>query len=241
MAKPPANPMLEAWLAGQREMMKWQETMTGGFRPQAGRLRKPLRVEVDREHLVTPTGARPKDRILLTKGVPIEATAILSREFPERLHSVLTQAELQQAQNYLTEPGISVLRDAQIAVAAGQVTAMHDPTEGGLAGALWELAEASGRSLIIDPATIPIPDLAARICAVFGLNPLATIASGALLLTATAVTAPQIQQALAAAGILCVQIGEVAEGETAVWQTTATGRMRLPRPERDEIGRVYES
>ena len=197
--------------------------------------------EVTRERLVTPQGMNVGDRILLTKGIPIEGTAILAREFPERLHDVLSETELQQAQNFLTEPGISVLRDAQIAVAAGQVTAMHDPTEGGLAGALWELAEASGRSLNIDPAAIPIPDLALRVCTAFGLDPLATIASGALLLTVTAVTAPQVQLALAAAGIVCVQIGEVVAGETAVWQTTTSSRVLLPRPKRDEIGRVYET
>ena len=197
--------------------------------------------EVTRERLVTPQGMKEGDHILLTKGIPIEATAILAREFPERLHGVLSQQELQQAQNYLMVPGISVLRDAQIAIEAGQVTAMHDPTEGGLAGGLWELAEASGHSLLIDPTTIPIPDLALRVCTAFGLDPLATIASGALLLTVTAVTAPQIQQALEAAGIACVQIGEVVAGETAVWQTTPGGRILLPRPTRDEIGRVYES
>lgn len=197
--------------------------------------------EVTRERLVTPQGINVGDHILLTKGIPIEATAILAREFPERLQGILTEAELQQAQNFLTEPGISVLREAQIAVTAGQVTAMHDPTEGGLAGALWELAEASGRSLVIDTAAVPIPDLAGRVCAAFGLNPLATIASGALLLTAAAVTAPQIQQALATAGIACVQIGKVVEGETVVWQTNSGEQMLLPRPDRDEIGRVYEA
>ena len=197
--------------------------------------------EVARERLVTPRGINVGDHILLTKGIPIEATAILAREFPERLDGVLTAQELQQAQNFLTEPGISVLREAHIAVDAGEVTAMHDPTEGGLAGALWELAEASNHTLLIEPTAIPMPDLALRVCQAFGLDPLATIASGALLLTATAVTAPKIQHALTEAGIVCVQIGEVLEGETAVYQTTPTGQKLLPRPERDEIGRVYES
>ena len=197
--------------------------------------------EVSHERLVTPQKMSAGDHILLTKGIPIEATAILSREFPKRLHGVLNEQELQQAQNFLTEPGISVLREAHMAVATGEVTAMHDPTEGGLAGALWELAEAGGHRLLIDPAAIPMPDLALRVCRAFGLDPLATIASGALLLTATAVTAPKIQQALTEAGIVCVKIGEVmVGGETAVYQTTPTGQILLPRPERDEIGRVFE-
>ncbi|MCP4425118.1 MAG: AIR synthase [Chloroflexi bacterium] len=193
------------------------------------------------ERLVTPRGATPGDRILLTKGVPIEAVAILAREFPERLADDLSASELAQARDFLTNPGISVLRDAQIAARAGKVTAMHDPTEGGLAGALWELAEASGRSLVVNPALIPIPPLAARICRVFGLNPLATIASGALLLTASPEAAKSIRQALLAAGIACAEIGWVEEGSAAVWREGGNGRILLPRPARDEIARVYES
>lgn len=196
---------------------------------------------VTRERLVTPRGAVPDDRLLLSKGVPIEATAILAREFPERLARTLSGEELAQAQNFLTDPGISVLRDAQIAINAGRVTAMHDPTEGGLAGALWELAKASGRSLVINPGTILIPPLAARVCRAFGLDPLATIASGALLLTVPSADAPQIQRALAVEGIACAEIGQVEDGPVSVWQEGGDGRIPLPRPARDEIARVYES
>lgn len=193
--------------------------------------------EVAREKLITPQGARVGDRILLTKGIPIEGTAILAREFPARLAGVLSEAELRQAQDYLYQPGISVLRDAQIATGAGRVTAMHDPTEGGLAGALWELAEASGRTLLVEMAAIPIPQLAQKVCTAFGLNPLATIASGALLLTAVASDVPAIVAALQGEGIACAEIGVVAEGETAV--TDQLGQL-LPRPSRDEITRVFE-
>jgi hydrogenase expression/formation protein HypE len=100
---------------------------------------------VESDHLVTPRGARPEDRLLLTKSVPIEATAILARERSVQLRDVLTDADITKAQGYLNQPGIGVTRDARIALDAGRVTAMHDPTEGGLATALWELAQASGR------------------------------------------------------------------------------------------------
>ena len=119
--------------------------------------------EVSRGKLITPKGARPGDRILLTKGVPIEATAILAREFYDQLSEVLTGEELRCAADYLFDPGISVLEDARMATEAGEITAMHDPTEGGLASALWELAQASGRALIFDPRMVHIPDLAAKI------------------------------------------------------------------------------
>ena len=194
--------------------------------------------EVDKDKLITPAGTAPGDKILLTKGVPIEATAILAKEFPERLTATLTPAEIESAQNYLFEPGISVMRDARIATAAGHVTAMHDPTEGGLAGAIWELAEACNLRFEIDPSAVPIPEISAKICDTFGLNPLETIASGALLLTAKSADVDAIIQALAEHEILCVEIGDVQAGEMGVWQTGGT---LLNRPERDELARFYES
>ena len=197
--------------------------------------------EVARDRLVTSRGARPEDRILLTKGIPIEATAILAREFPDRLRQFLTPTELHQAQNFLYDPGISVLQDALVAVDAGRVTAMHDPTEGGMATALWELAEASQCTLTVDPGAVPVPDLSERICHEFGLDPLAAIASGALLLTVATEDALGICQALEAGGIPCRDIGSVESGQAAVWQSTPAGRRPLPRPERDAIAKVFEA
>jgi thiamin-phosphate kinase len=197
--------------------------------------------EVEREKLITPQGARPGDRLLLTKGVPIEGAALLALELPERLSGAFSPAELEQAARFLHDPGISVLREAQIAVQAGKVTAMHDPTEGGLAAALWELAAASGCSLAVDLERIPVLPLAARMCAVLGLNPLACLASGALLLAARPEDAASIQRAVEEAGILCAEIGAVEPGPPAVWSYTSTGRTPLPRPERDEIARLFET
>jgi hydrogenase expression/formation protein HypE len=195
--------------------------------------------EVPRDRLVTSRGARPGDRVLLTKGVPVEATAILAREFPDRLSQFLTPEELQQARDFLYDPGISVLHDAMLAVDAGRVTAMHDPTEGGLATALWELAEASQCALAVDANAIPIPGLSERICQAFDLDPLAAIASGALLLSVVGEDASRICQALDGAGILCTEIGIVEPGPLAVWQSTPEGRRTLPRPERDAIAKVF--
>jgi hydrogenase maturation factor len=195
---------------------------------------------VQRERLVTPQGATVGDRILLTKGVPIEATAVLAREVPDRLSDVLNPAELAVARAFLHKPGISVLRDARVAMEAGRVTAMHDPTEGGLSTALWELSEASVHSLFVDPATVPVPAIGSRVCRALKLDPLAALASGALLLTAPADDALRIRRALEKANIPCAEIGWVEEGPPAVWRKIEAGRESWPRPERDEIARVFE-
>jgi hydrogenase maturation factor len=196
--------------------------------------------EVAREKLVTPRGARLGDLLFLTKGVPVEATSILAREFPDILRNHLSASKIEEAAAFLHNPGISITEDARIALASGRVTAMHDPTEGGLAAALWELAEASGRSLVVDLEAVHIPELSARICEIFDLDPLATIASGALLFSAESAEAGNILQAFKQAGILCNVIGEVEEGPAGAWKKSGTGREILFRPFRDEITKVYE-
>jgi hydrogenase expression/formation protein HypE len=197
--------------------------------------------EVHRDDLITPKGASPEDRILLTKGVPIEGTAILAREFPDKLKEICTIEEIQIASKYLYDPGISVVKDARVAQQVGKISAMHDPTEGGVAGALWELAEACGHTLVIDPHAILIPPISMKICEAFRINPLETIASGALLLTCPPNHAPSICDALQDEGIDCAEIGIVKDGSAQVWQEISGSRTLLQRPERDEIARVIES
>jgi hydrogenase expression/formation protein HypE len=248
-------------------------TIIGGHTEITHGLNRPILVgtmigEVSKENLVTPQGAQPGDKILLTKGVPIEATALLAGEFPEKLSKPvsltegnlnsrqlpgkgLSQAELEQARTFLYEPGISVLRDARLAVHAGKVHAMHDPTEGGLYTAVWELAQACGHSMIVDPALVPVPPLSRRICQILDLDPLGAIASGALLLTAPTEESKRIQAALKAEGIPCALIGEVLDDDApaspgrpeqprpAAWQPGKDKPHLLPCPERDEIARLF--
>jgi hydrogenase expression/formation protein HypE len=219
-------------------------TLVGGHSEVTYGLDRPILVgamigEVERGSLITPEGASVGDRLLLTKGVPIEATSILARELGERLEGSLSPEEIEQARRFLYEPGISILPDARIARTAGRVSAMHDPTEGGILTALWEMAEASGKSLTVDLSAVPIPALSARICRVFEIDPLAAIASGALLMAVPAEDARAVCQALEAEGIDCAEIGGIEDGPTGAWNIH--GRTPLDRPDRDEIARVMES
>lgn len=221
-------------------------TLVGGHTEVTHGLDRPIAVGsllglVEPGRLVTPAGATPGDRLLITKSVPIEATAIIARERPQRLRDLLMDADAAVAQRYLDQPGIDVTRDARLALAAGRVTAMHDPTEGGLAGALWELAQASGRSLRFDPGLVPVTPLSARVCQALAIDPLAAIASGALLLTAAPEDAAAICTALAAAGIPCTDIGEVAQGPAAVLARGEKGWTPYPRPARDALARLFDA
>ncbi len=196
--------------------------------------------EVSREDLVTPGGALPGDSLLLTKFIPIEAVAILTREFRTRLQGILDEMQILEGLSYLQEPGISVLRDAQIAMASGRVNAMHDPTEGGLAAALWEMADACGHRIEVDLGAVPISRLAKRICDGLDINPLAAISSGSLLLSVPNEDHEAICEALRAHGIACTRIGRFESGPSGVWQLSAGELQPLGRPLRDEIARLFD-
>ncbi len=195
--------------------------------------------EVAPERLVRPDGARPGDGLLVTKGIAVEGTAIIAREKEDDLVG-LDGALLEQCRAFLHDPGISVVRDAAVAMAAGDVHAMHDPTEGGLATGLWELVEAAGVGLAVDEAAIPILPETQVLCTRLGLDPLGLIASGALLLAVAPEDTAVILAALEKAGIAAAHIGHVVERERGVVLRSAAGERPLPRFERDEIARLFE-
>jgi hydrogenase expression/formation protein HypE len=196
--------------------------------------------EVAPGRLVRPDGARPGDVLLITKGIAVEGTAIIAREKGSELAGV-DRSLLERCQGFLYDPGISVVRDAAVATAAGEVHAMHDITEGGLATGLWELAEAAGVGLEVDEVAIPILPETSTLCTRLGLNPLGLIASGALLLAVAPADAAVIRTALEEADITAARIGRVVERERAIVLRSATGGVRpLPRFERDEIARLFE-
>ena len=140
--------------------------------------------EVEKEKLVTTSGARVGDAIVMTKGVPLEGAAIIAREKEAELRARgVSPAVILRARGFLKSPGLSIRPEAEIACELTTVHAMHDPTEGGIATALVELADAAGVGLRIDRERIIVLPEGRALCAAFGLDPLGTIASGALLMT----------------------------------------------------------
>lgn len=230
-------------------------SLIGGHTEITSGLERPILIgmmlgEVRAEKLITPRGAKTGDRILLTKGVPIEATAIIARELlplaiSKGLFSSadldLTPEEMEEAKNYLYNPGISILKDANLAIQAGEVHAMHDVTEGGLATALWELSQACGHALHFSPQAVHVPPLAKKLCSRFGIDPLAAISSGALIIAAPPASATDIIAALEQARILCTDIGYIGEEEVGVCLEHTSPPSLLPLPSRDEIGRIFET
>ncbi len=201
--------------------------------------------EVAPERLVRPDGARPGDVLALTKGIAVEGSAIIARaslacEEADALAGFDLET-IERCRNFLYDPGISVVRDASVATAAGEVHAMHDPTEGGIATGLWELAEAAGVGLMVNEDVLPILPETRAFCERLGLDPLGLIASGALLLALAPDDAETIVGALEEAEIEATTIGWVVEQEAGVTLRGAAGERPMPRFDQDEITRLFSA
>lgn len=197
--------------------------------------------EVGRGGLVRTAGARPGDALLLTKGIAIEGTAVLAREAGQELRARgVGEEQLGRARGLLFAPGISVVRECGILAQSAGVTAMHDPTEGGLATGLWEMAHASGQGLRVDEEAIAILPECRAICEALGLDPLGLIASGALLAALEPQRAKAATEELRQSGIEAAIIGEVRPRDDGVVLDSKAGRRPLPQFERDELARYFD-
>ncbi len=196
--------------------------------------------EVTPERLVRSSGVQPGDDLILARGVPIEGTAIIAWEKEQELLARgFDPALLKRAQGFLHDPGISVVAAAHLAVDTVAVHAMHDPTEGGLATGIWEMAQASGVGLTVDFDAVPVPPESQALCDSYGLDPLGVIASGALLIALAPAETGKLLAAFAQADIPAQVIGHATEpaGELKAWRG---GRETVfPRFAVDEIARLF--
>jgi hydrogenase expression/formation protein HypE len=132
-----------------------------------------------RDSFVTSSGAQPGDSIIVTKSVGLEGTAILAYDRAERLSQLTSGEIVSRAQHFIGE--LSVVREGLVAV-KGNVSAMHDATEGGLLGALYELAMASGVGFEVDLASVPICEETRLICGAARIDPLRLMSSGSMII-----------------------------------------------------------
>jgi len=196
--------------------------------------------EVEKKDLVRTDGVQVGDDVILSKGIAIEGTAVLAGELEESLADQIGHKMLARCRRYLDTPGISVVRDAQVICSVGRPTSMHDPTEGGLATGLWELAWASGTRIEVDLAQVPVLPETAALCQLLELDALGVMASGALLATASPQDSRRMVEALLNEGIQASVIGQVVEGAPGVWAATAEGFEPFPSFDRDELACLFE-
>jgi hydrogenase maturation factor len=188
--------------------------------------------------LIVPGQALPGDALLLTKGLAIEGTALLAREFHDQLVPLMGEERVHAAANLIHDPGISIVADAELAREAGGVTALHDPTEGGFAMAVRELAVASGTGVEIDADALPVLPETREIADALGLDPLGLLASGSLLVAAAPDAVSGIRRNLEGAGIPVAVVGRLSADPDAFMLHSGDDRRELPSFAVDEIARV---
>jgi hydrogenase maturation factor len=194
--------------------------------------------EVEKHRLVRTNGARQGDAILLTKGIAVEGTAVIAREHEDEMLPILGDQTLMRCQNFMYDPGISVLKEAFAAMASGSIHAMHDPTEGGLATALHEVARAAGVGMLIHADRVPVFPETQAICNHYHLDPMGLIASGALLIILPVSEVEQVVASLRAHGVAATNIGAVTGKRQGVKLLTADGICDLPLYEQDELTKI---
>jgi hydrogenase expression/formation protein HypE len=183
---------------------------------------------------VTAGGAKPGDKLILTKSAGIEGTAILATDRGQALKKTMSGTMLEAAKNFYSQ--ISVVKDALTASRTGGVHAMHDPTEGGVAGGIHEMADASNVGVKIIEEAIAVQPETAQICSHFQIDPLQLIGSGALLISAEAESASQIVRNLSREGVQASVIGEFTENVAhRVLIQKNSGVKVLPRPLSDHL------
>ena len=162
---------------------------------------------VSKKKCITSHTARPRDQIIMTKTIGIEGTAVLATDFAHKLRQKIGPRSLRRAKGLRNM--ISVVDDALIAVRAGGVRAMHDPTEGGLLQGVWELAEASQVGFVIHESRIAIRPETSEICCALRVDPLRLMSSGCLLIVADRQKSSRILRSLRKRGIPARTIGTV--------------------------------
>jgi hydrogenase maturation factor len=184
--------------------------------------------------------ARPGDDILLTKGIVIEGTAIIAREKYQDLRKRGYDEEfIRRCMDFLYEPGISVVKDALLANQF-EIHSMHDPTEGGLATGLYEMARASGVGMIIYGDKIDLLSDSQRLCAEYGLDPLGTITSGTLILAADRENSKKVLKVYLNSGVRASMVGKVKEKSFGIKILKDGRKSDLKWSEKDEITGIFE-
>lgn len=195
--------------------------------------------EVARAGLVSSGGAKPGDSIIMTKYAALEGSSIIAREKREKLFRAgFAAVAVDKLTNLIYSPGISILKESEIACSVGKPSAMHDPTEGGIATGLWELAAASGVGLVVMEDGISLLEETRALCKALRLDPFGLISSGALLITAEPSLARLMLSALIARGINASIIGEVTEAEEGLKFKSSRGEREIKPFESDEITRA---
>ncbi|GFP77524.1 AIR synthase family protein [Clostridium fungisolvens] len=178
---------------------------------------------------VSTAGAQIGDDIVVTKSLALEGTNIIVNDKIEKLKDVLTKEEINEAKEYINK--ISVIMEGKVSGKFG-VNSMHDITEGGVLGALWELADASNVGFKVYEDRMPVTAVTKKVCKVFNIDPLKLISSGSMIITTK--NGEELVKLLMKNGINSTIIGNITNDE-GILVKELEGEVIVPQPERDEL------
>lgn len=188
--------------------------------------------KIAKDRVIKTSGLRAGQDIVVTKWIGLEGTSILAKEKKEELVSQLPPDMIETAKGFADY--LSVVPDSRVAMEVG-VSAMHDVTEGGIFGALWEMASASGVGIEVDLKKIPVRQETIEVCEVFDINPYMLISSGSMLIGTD--HGSRLVEELGRAGIHSAVVGHATEGNDRVILNGGERRFLEP-PKTDELFRV---
>ncbi len=222
-------------------------TVVGGHTEVTPNLERPIVVgsllgEVKKPKLVFTSGAKPGDALILTKGIFIEGTSIIGNEKEKELIREKCDPEfIRKCKNFLFEPGISVYKEAMLAHENFKINSMHDPTEGGIATGIAEMAIASNTGVIIEMCKITsciLPE-PLTLSTIFDLNPIGTLSSGSLLIALDDDQSSELIGLLNKNEIDAKKIGEFVSKEKGLTVKSEDGKIEpLRYSETDELTKI---
>lgn len=186
-----------------------------------------------KDQYVTPAMARPGDLVIITKGAAIEASGLFAVTFPDKVAQRYGENVAREAENIFWQ--MSVVNDALTAVKAGVrengITAMHDATECGVWGGLFEVAQASKVGMVIDKEKIIVQEAVQKVCDLFEIDPFSSISEGTLIITCRPHKAQEVVQRLTDQGILSSIVGEIVEAEQGMnyWEKGKKNQLQHPK------------
>ena len=193
------------------------------------------------DEYVTPRLCKAGDKIIITKGPAIEATGIFTAMFPRIIEKELGAALGKKTGGIFYK--MSVVEDAMTAVGVGVrengVTAMHDATECGVWGGLYEVAQAAGLGARIEKERIVVEEGVPEVCKLFGINPYASISEGTLIIACKEHAADAIVRALTRKGIKASVVGELTKPNKGMVLVEGGKEKKLEHPIVDPFWRAF--
>jgi hydrogenase expression/formation protein HypE len=188
-----------------------------------------------KDKLVNTNGAKVGDALLMTKYAALEGTGIICSDKADELKDVLTEDEIMQGARMLDE--ISVLNEGRIGGEAG-VSSMHDVTEGGVYGALWEICQASGVGCEIELNNITVKEVTKKICEKYNISPYKLISSGSMLMTISKEKLSVLEKMLEKESIMYSVLGHITSGDRICVIDEDNLKINIDPPETDELYKV---